>query len=405
MNDFFPIILGSDENAYGNARLFYEEYGICPLLLCERQLTATRYSRILSVQVIKDFTREEVFVKELLSVLRREGKNGRRLLVIPCVDYYTDLLVRNYEKFEGRIANRFLSKELLEKVATKMAFAELAGRYGLDTPCTVVVEPGQWDKALRELPFPFPVVVKPENSSASVFIKAKIENKRKVNYLKDEAEFRELARSVEESSYPGRFVIQERIGGGDDAIRVANTYSDASGKVRLIALGQSVLGEHLPTELGNYAAIISRYDKELMDRIKDFLESIGYVGIANFDMQVDSRSGRTVFYELNPRPGRCSFFLRAAGCNLMKALVDDVVYGKREECRYVSEKALWSNVPLCVLKKHVKNPELLKEIRELSGSGKYMQTRYNREDSDIRRLLVNVRYDIGQIRVHRRFDE
>ena len=108
MNDFFPVILGSDENAYGNARLFCEVYGVRPLLLCEKQLTATRYSRILSVQMIKDFTREEVFVKELLSVLRREGKNGRRLLVIPCVDYYTDLLVRNYEKFEGRIANRFL---------------------------------------------------------------------------------------------------------------------------------------------------------------------------------------------------------------------------------------------------------------------------------------------------------
>ena len=236
-------------------------------------------------------------------------------------------------------------------------------------------------------------------------LKAEIENKKKVYYLQDEAEFRALARSVEESSYAGRFVIQERISGGDDAIRVANTYSDASGKVRLIAFGQALLGEHLPTEIGNNAAIISRYDKEIMDRIRNFLEAIGYEGIANFDMQVDSRSGRTVFYELNSRPARTSFFLRAAGCNLMKILTDDVVYEKREECRYVSEKALWSNVPRCVLYEHVKDPELLKEIRELSESGKYMQTRYNREDSDIRRLLVNVRYDIGQIRVHRRFDE
>ncbi|MBQ0100057.1 MAG: hypothetical protein KBS39_00940, partial [Lachnospiraceae bacterium] len=282
MDEFFPIILGSDENAYGNARLFYEAYGIRPLLLCERQLMGTRYSRILKVQVIKDFTLEEVFVKELLSVLRREGKNGRKLLVIPCIDYYTDLLVRNYEKFEGRIANRFISKELLEKAATKVGFAELASWYGLDTPCTVVAEPGQWEKALKELPFPFPVVAKPENSNASAYVKANIENKKKVYYLQDEAEFRELARRVEESSYSGRFVIQERISGGDDAIRVANTYSDASGKVRLIAFGQVLLGEHLPTAIGNNAAIISRYDKEIMDRIRNFLETIGYVGIANF---------------------------------------------------------------------------------------------------------------------------
>ena len=401
---FFPIILGSDENAYGNARLFYEEYGIRPLLLCERQLTATRYSHILTIEVIPDFSREEIFVRELLSVLRREGKNDRKLLVIPCVDYYTDLLVRNYEKFEGRIANHFISNELLEKVITKVGFAELADRYGLDIPQTVVVEQDKWEKTLKELTFPFPVVAKPENASSYAFKKARIENKRKVNFLKNEEEFRYLFRTIEQSSYRGRFVIQEMIRGGDDAVRVANTYSDASGKVRLIALGQPVLGEHLPMQIGNNAAIISRYDKDLMDKIKNFLEAIGYVGIANFDMQLDSHSGRLVFYELNPRPARTSYFLRAAGCNLMKVLVDDVVYGKREECRYVSERALWSNVPLYVLKKHVKNPELLKEIRELSRSGKYMQARYCREDPDIRHFLVNARYDIGQIRVHRRFD-
>ena len=400
---FFPIILGSDENAYGNARLFYEEYGIRPLLLCEKQLTATRYSHILTIEVIPDFSREEIFVRELLSFLRREGKNGRKILVIPCIDYYTDLLVRNYEKFEGRIANRFISKELLEKVNTKIGFAELADRYGLDTPQSVVVEQDQWETVIKELPFPFPVVVKPENSSASAFIKARIENKKKVNFIKNEEELRTLFRTIEQSSYRGRFVIQEMIHGGDDAVRVINTYSDVSGNVRLIALGQVVLGEHLPKMIGNHAAVISRYDKEIMDQIKHFLESIGYVGIANFDIQVDSRSGRTIFYELNPRPGRCSFFLRAAECNLMKVLVDDVVYGKQEGRRYISERALWSNVPLYALMKHVKNPELLKEILELSRNGKYMQTRYCREDFDIRRFLVNARYDIGQIRVYRRF--
>ena len=48
--DFLPIILGSDENAYGTARLFFEEYSIKPLLICARRLIPIYNSKILNVK-------------------------------------------------------------------------------------------------------------------------------------------------------------------------------------------------------------------------------------------------------------------------------------------------------------------------------------------------------------------
>ena len=60
--DFLPIILGSDENAYGTARLFREAYPeVTPLLVCTAQLIPTRHSRLFDCRIIAGFEREDVF--------------------------------------------------------------------------------------------------------------------------------------------------------------------------------------------------------------------------------------------------------------------------------------------------------------------------------------------------------
>ena len=74
--DFLPIILGSDENAYGTARLFREAYPeVTPLLVCTAQLIPTRHSRLFDCRIIAGFEREEVFPDALLGVLRECSKD------------------------------------------------------------------------------------------------------------------------------------------------------------------------------------------------------------------------------------------------------------------------------------------------------------------------------------------
>ena len=173
-----------------------------------------------------------------------------------------------------------------------------------------------------------------------------------------------MVRSMNGSDYRGKLILQEFIPGGDDAMRVLNSYSDTDGTVRAMCLGQPVLEYYDPKSAGNYAAILSRGDTLLYDKMQRFLQAIGYVGFSNIDMKYDSRTGRYVLFEINPRLGRSSFFCRAAGINMMKLLTEDVVYGRRGKCIYNETTALWSNVPRGILTRYVTSPALREEMKQ-----------------------------------------
>ena len=67
---FLPIILGSDENAYGQSRLFNEVYNIKPLLCCTRQLVPTSNSKLFTIKKIQDFDKDSIFPSALLEVVK-----------------------------------------------------------------------------------------------------------------------------------------------------------------------------------------------------------------------------------------------------------------------------------------------------------------------------------------------
>lgn len=178
--DFLPIILGSDENAYGTARLFREAYPeVTPLLVCTAQLIPTRHSRLFDCRIIASFEREEVFPDALLGVLRECSKDYEKLLVIPCSDYYTGLLCRHYDHFEGLIANRFIPEQLLETFDTKDRFYALCEQYGMDYPKTVIAAPDERIEVADRLPFDFPIVVKPETPTRSTTCAATLRGRRR----------------------------------------------------------------------------------------------------------------------------------------------------------------------------------------------------------------------------------
>ena len=397
--DFLPIILGSDENAYGTARQFCEAYDVRPLVLCTIPLSPTRDSKLFDLQVIENFERAEVFPDALLGVLRKNAESYKKQLVIPCSDYYVGLLCKHYEHFEGLIANRFNSAAMLETFDTKDKFYALCEKCGMDYPKTAVAAPDERESVLERLPFEFPIVVKPENSNATDYLRCHFEGQKKVFFFDTREEYLAMIEDMNKSAYQGKLILQEFVPGGDGAMRVLNAYSDADGKVRAMCLGQPVLEYYDPKSVGNYAAILSRGDRALYDKMQAFLEEIGYVGFANIDMKFDRRTGRYLLFEINPRQGRSSYFVRSAGINLMQVFADDVVYGKRRDCICNETVALWSNVPRGILDRYVTDPALKAELKRR----KMDRTLMNPGDFSLKRLYRIARVDHAQYKLFREY--
>src|SRR5690606_22830697 len=94
----------------------------------------------------------------------------------------------------------------------------------------------------------WPLVVKAGDSSFSALTYA---GKQKVAYCDDLDSLVALRRTMTGAGYGGALVVQERIPGGDEQMRVLTTYSDHSGRVRWGRLGHVLLEDHDPAMIGN----------------------------------------------------------------------------------------------------------------------------------------------------------
>lgn len=395
--DFIPVLLGSDVNVYGMARSFHEEYGLKSYAIGKGRLTATMDSKIVSVEVVEpELENDEVFVKTLTDFAKRF--QGKTLLLVPCGDNYIKLLVRNQDKLRDIYRFECISEDLLMRLSIKESFYKVCEEFGFEFPKTTSCT--AQDYKTVELPFDFPVIIKPSNSVA--YWNCRFEHKKKVFVAENKQEFDAILNAIYGSSYQDTLIIQEYIPGPDSQMRVMNCYCGSDKKVRLISLGNALLEEHTPEGIGSYAAIINGYDKELADRMKNFLESIGYIGFANFDMKLDSRDGKYKLFEMNLRQGRSSFFVTAGGYNLAKYLADDVIYGKKYDTVIADKKVLWTIIPKSVIFKYVSDESVKAEAKELIKQGKFCRSLYYSKDKG---LMRTVRYVLNQMNYIKKYKE
>ena len=384
----YPLLFGGDINVYSVGRAFYEAYGIRCTAVGKHATFPCFGSAILDYRPEPQAENPDVFLRIVQEFAA--AHQDAPVLCVGCGDNYVKLIAEHKHRFPENVIAPYVSGEMINALINKETFYALCDRYGLDYPTTFVhrKETG-FD---FDLPFEPPYICKPSNGAE--YWAHPFEGNDKIFILNSREELHATLEKVYASGYSDSMIIQEFVPGDDSFMWVLTNYSDRSGKVRLMCLGHTLLEEHTPHGLGNPAAILLKKNPELCEKIKAFLEEIGYVGFSNFDIKYDSRDGKFKLFEINCRQGRSNYYVTGGGYNVAKYLVEDYVEHKELPFTMADNKALWTVVPLGVIYRYTPK-NLHAEVRELVKAGKVSAPLKCSADRSLERRLHIFKNQIG----------
>ena len=105
----------------------------------------------------------------------------------------------------------------------------------------------------------------------------------------------------------------------------------------------------------------------MLTALADLLRQSGWRGYANFDLKYTA-GGEPVLFEMNPRQGRASYFCTAAGANLARPLVEDLVQ-QAAVTLPVLHPSVWYTAPWGVVHRFSPDKHLLGRAASLRRRG------------------------------------
>lgn len=358
--DFEVLIMGSDANAYYMARCCYEKYHKKAHLIGAYYRAFTKYSNILTIEYDAEIWKEDGFLKALKKY--KENHKGK-VLLIASNETYAEFISKNKERLKKDFYFNYPSIDIIKSLTTKEIFYKTYEHSCLDFPKTIYYACNQKQEVACD--FMYPIIVKPSNVVAYNHIDFK--GKKKIYKMESEEELKETIDLIIKAGYHDTLIIQEFIPGDDSHLFDAVVYADRNKKVSLISFAQIGLQEHAENMVGNAAILINGSNTyganvvEMVEKIKRFMEEIGYMGFAEFDMKYDERDHKFKVLEINARQGRCSYYISKAGYNLVEMMVNDLILKKDIPYHFIDEEVLLSFVPKTVAQKYIKNEAFKKK--------------------------------------------
>lgn len=383
--DFEILILGTDANAYYMARCCYEAYHKKAYLIGNERLSFTKYSDILHIKNVNIWSQDVFFAT--LNDFAKEHQ-GKKIVVIPTNETYAEFITKNPEKLNEQFVYNLPSYEIIKSLTNKETFYKTYANSGLLFPKTIYYDCKQNENNFTDLTYP--LVVKPAN--VVMYNHLYFEGKNKIYKVNSEEELQETIAIIKHGGYTDQMILQEFIPGDDSYLFDAVVYVNSQGNVEFMSFAQIGLQERTKGMVGNAAVLINGFNttignvKKMSKDIKKFMEAIKYRGFAEVDMKYDIRDNTFKVLEINARQGRCSYYVTALGKNLVRVLVDDVLYRMQNDYTFLDQKVLLSFVPKGIAKKYIENKAFKKEAMRLWKN--VVKPMDFKEDKNFKRFLM-----------------
>ncbi|MGP9695567.1 carboxylate--amine ligase [Brachybacterium sp. AOP25-B2-12] len=369
---FTPVVVGGDIGAYSLARAFHEAYGVRTVVISRLAGWHVTHSAITENVSCPDPFDPQELAPVLVQVARAHPEGP--LLLLGSADATVKAIIQVRDEVGGldeRWIAPYVDLATFRRGTEKQNFTELCLELGVDHPLTRVVDLSQEVDDDLDVPFAYPVIAKP--AEVSDWKRISFEGKQKVHTVESRADLLALLHRIRDAGYRDSIIVQDRIPGDDQNMRILTCYCDEQSRVRFASWGRTLLEEHSPGAIGNPAAIITGVDEEMVAQAQRICTALGWTGYANFDLKHDPRDGRTRFFELNPRLGRSNYYVTAGGHNPVTWYVDEhiahdlpaVPAGQSPRIVQDQPEVLYTVVPVALVKHYTMLPEARAQLERV----------------------------------------
>ena len=383
--EYNVLIIGSDANAYYMARCYHELFNKKAYVLAKSPLPYTKYSNILDITYDDTIWSEEFFLKAIYKFKEEHG-NKLTLLISTNETYCYFISLNRVQLKKDNFVFNYAEADILKSLIMKEDFYKKYQKSSITIPKTYYFDCIKDEKFNEKMTYP--VILKPSN--VIMYNHLIFNGKNKIYKLDTKEELQKTIDKIKNSGYTDTLIVQDFIPGDDSYLFDAVAYVDENHKVKLLTLAQIGLQEHTTNMVGNAAVLMNGYNqfggtKEIEKSMKKFLEDIKFQGFCEFDLKYDYRDKTFKVLEINARQGRCSYYLTALGHNLVGVLIDDLIYQKKMDYKFLDDKVLLSFVPKGVARKYIVNEEYKKIA--LSMWNKRVNPLFYNKDLNFKRQL------------------